>query len=332
MADSNNRNDRNDRSSNKTRNSRNDGRGNREGNGRARSNDRRENAAARARRHIADVEKRFASEVAASAASLRVYGSMPSPKVAEPCVPSVAVVDEDSVTAVLYRGRGLASACDLAVLDFASFTSAGGGYARGAWAQEEALCAESTLYPVLAAQAAWYSENRRRNINCSLYRNRGLVVPRVRFDRDKYHSYADVIVVAAPFARSARDEYHVSEGALAAAMRDRIRFVLAIADDLGHKKLVLGAFGCGVFGWDAQAVAEMFREELASGKHAATEVVFAIPRGRNDENLERFEHAFATFPEVNEAPYVTRAERAAAVAASAVPEDDEDEDDWRKYL
>ncbi len=297
-----------------------------------RGQDRRENAAARARRHIADVEARFGSEIAASTASLRVYGSMPSPKVDEPCVPSVTVVDEDSVAAVLSRGRGLASACDLAVLDFASFTSAGGGYARGAWAQEEALCAESTLYPVLASQASWYSENRRRNINCSLYRNRGLVVPRVRFDREKYHSYADVIVVAAPFARSARDEYHVSEEALAQAMRDRIRFVLAIADDLGHKKLVLGAFGCGVFGWDAKTVAEMFREELASGTHAATEVVFAVPRGRNDENLEVFEHAFATFPEVNGAAYVSRAERAAAAAEAASAVEDEEEDDWRKYL
>lgn len=302
------------------------------GNGRGRASDRRESAAARARRHIAEVEDRFAAEVAASKASIRVYDSMPAPKVADPCVPAVKVVDEDSVTAVLARGRGLASACDLAVLDFASFTSAGGGYERGAWAQEEALCAESTLYPVLASQASWYTENRRRNINCSLYRNRGLVVPRVRFDREKYHSYADVIVVAAPFARSAREEYRVSEETLASAMRDRIRFVMAIADDLGHKKLVLGAFGCGAFGWHAEVVAEMFREELASGIHVATEVVFAVPRGRNDENLERFEHTFAAFPEVNDAPYVTRAERAAAAAANAAPEEDEDEDDWRKYL
>ena len=300
--------------------------------GRGRANDRRENAAARARRHIAEVEDRFASEVAASVASVRVYDSMPAPKVAAPRVPTVKVVDEDSVTAVLSRGRGLASACDLAVLDFASFTSAGGGYARGAWAQEEALCAESTLYPALASQASWYAENRRRNINCSLYRNRGLVVPRVRFDREKYHSYADVIVVAAPFARSAREEYRVAEETLASAMRDRIRFVMAVADDLGHKKLVLGAFGCGAFGWDAETVAEMFREELASGAHAASEVVFAVPRGRNDENLERFEHAFAAFPEPNDGAYVTRAERAAAAAANVAPEEDEDDEDWRKYL
>ena len=303
-----------------------------------RSNPRRDARARQAARHIADVEKRFASEVAASVAGLRVYDSAPSVAAAAddgaPRVPSVAVVDEDSVAAVLSRGRGIASACDLAVLDFASFTSVAGGYDRGAWAQEEALCAESTLFNALATQKGWYAENRRRNINCELYRNRALVVPRVRFDREKYHSYADVIVAAAPNARRAREEYRVSDEALLCAMRSRIRMVLAIADDLGHPKLVLGAFGCGVFGWDASQVAEMFREELAAGGHVASEVVFAVPRGRFDENLERFEHAFAKFPEVNADPYVTRAERQVAAASAAVADEDDDEgeDDWRKYL
>ena len=283
-----------------------------------------------AQRHIEEMARRFSAEIEQVQRDVRVYDSAPRPQV-EGRVPQVTVVDEDSVGAVLARGRGLASACDLAVLDFASFTSPGGGYERGAWAQEEALCAESFLYNVLVGRRAWYAENRRRFVNCELYRNRALAVPRVRFEREGYHSYADVIVAAAPNARRAREQYRVSEEALAAALRDRVRLVLAVADDLGREKLVLGAFGCGVFGWDAAAVAETFRAELASGRHAASEVTFAIPRGRADENLEVFEHALATFPDVNEAPYVSRAERAAqAAAATAGPEDEED--DWRQYL
>lgn len=283
-----------------------------------------------AQRHIEEMARRFSAEIEQVQRDVRVYDSAPRPQV-EGRVPQVTVVDEDSVGAVLARGRGLASACDLAVLDFASFTSPGGGYERGAWAQEEALCAESFLYNVLVGRRAWYAENRRRFVNCELYRNRALAVPRVRFEREGYHSYADVIVAAAPNARRAREQYRVSEEALAAALRDRVRLVLAVADDLGREKLVLGAFGCGVFGWDAAAVAEAFRAELASGRHAASEVTFAIPCGRADENLEVFEHALATFPDVNEAPYVSRAERAAqAAAATAEPEDEED--DWRQYL
>ena len=283
-----------------------------------------------AQRHIEEMARRFSAEIEQVQRDVRVYDSAPRPQV-EGRVPQVTVADEDSVGAVLARGRGLASACDLAVLDFASFTSPGGGYERGAWAQEEALCAESFLYNVLVGRRAWYAENRRRFVNCELYRNRALAVPRVRFEREGYHSYADVIVAAAPNARRAREQYRVSEEALAAALRDRVRLVLAVADDLGREKLVLGAFGCGVFGWDAASVAEAFRAELASGRHAASEVTFAIPRGRADENLEVFEHALATFPDVNEAPYVSRAERAAqAAAATAEPEDEED--DWRQYL
>ena len=288
--------------------------------------------AEQARRHTEEMERRFSAEVSRAVADTRAYDGAPSVTV-EGVVPEVSVVEGDTVSAVLERGRGLASACDLAVLDFASFTRPGGGYDRGAWGQEQALCSESFLFNVLSEKGGWYAENRRRNVNCELYRNRALVVPRVRFERDSFHSYADVIVAAAPNARRAREEYRVSEDALLTALRDRVRMVMAIADDLGHDKLVLGAFGCGVFGWDAATVAEAFRAELATGAHVAREVTFAVPRGRADENLEVFEHALSTFPEANAAPYVTRAERAAAAAAErAAEERDEDEDDWRKYL
>ena len=287
--------------------------------------------AEQARRHIEEMEGRFAAEIARAVSETRTYDGAPA-VAAEGRVPTVSVVDEDAVAAVLQRGRGLASACDLAVLDFASFTYPGGSYERGAWGQEQSLCASSFLFNVLSEKGGWYAENRRRNINCELYRNRALVVPRVRFERDGFHSYADVIVAAAPNARRAREEYRVGEDALLAAMRDRVRMVMAIADELGHEKLVLGAFGCGVFGWDAATVAEVFRAELASGRHVASEVTFAVPRGRADENLEVFSHALATFPEVNDAPYVSRAELAARAAEAAASEPDDEDDDWRQYL
>ena len=297
--------------------------------GNGRNSDRREARAAAARAHIADVDARFGKDVARSLEELRTYEGRPVVQ-AEGCVPTVEVVDQDSVAAVLARGRGLASACDLALLDFASFTNPGGGYDRGAWAQEEALCAESTLFNVLREQKAWYAQNRSRNINCELYRNRGLAVPKVRFEREGYHSYADVIVVAAPNARRARENYKLDDKTLVSAMRDRIRFALAIADDLGHDKLVLGAFGCGVFGWDASVVAELFREELAGGAHVARQVTFAIPKGRFDENLPKFSHAFAAFPAANDEPYVKPQERPRPQAKP--DEEEEDEEDWRKYL
>lgn len=253
-----------------------------------------------------------------------------------PVLPEVTVLDASTTQAILDNGRGYAQFCDMAVLAFASFTNPGGGYIQGYLGQEATLCADSYLYNVLDKQRKWYGENRRRNINCELYRNRALVVPAVRFDRNHVHAYADVIVAAAPNVKRARQEYRVSDDALLDALRDRIRFVLAICDELGREKLVLGAWGCDNNGFDAEAVAELFRKELASGDFKVKQVFFAVPSTRWDEDFAKFEHVLANFPERNEESYAQVAARAAAARAAeqtqAATEDDEDEDDWRKYL
>ena len=262
--------------------------------------------------------------------------SAPAAEEPAPVLPEVTVLDASATQAILDNGRGYAQFCDMAVLDFASFTNPGGGYIQGYLGQEATLCADSYLYNVLDKQRKWYGENRRRNINCELYRNRALVVPAVRFDRNHVHAYADVIVAAAPNVKRARQEYRVSDDALLDALRDRIRFVLAICDELGREKLVLGAWGCDNNGFDAEAVAELFRKELASGDFKVKQVFFAVPSTRWDEDFAKFEHVLANFPERNEESYAQVAARAAAARAAeqaqAAAEDDEDDDDWRKYL
>ena len=239
--------------------------------------------------------------------------SAPAAEEPAPVLPEVTVLDASATQAILDNGRGYAQFCDMAVLAFASFTNPGGGYIQGYLGQEATLCADSYLYNVLDKQRKWYGENRRRNINCELYRNRALVVPAVRFDRNHAHAYADVIVAAAPNAKRARQEYRV-----------------------GREKLVLGAWGCDNNGFDAEAVAELFRKELASGDFKVKQVFFAVPSTRWDEDFAKFEHVLANFPERNEESYAQVAARAAAARAAeqaqAAAEDDEDDDDWRKYL
>ena len=299
-------------------------------------NPRKQARAEAAKKHMEQMAARYGREIdQAAEATVRYDGAPAHPEGFEGCVPAVEVVAQDATSVILERGRGRASFCDLAVLDFASFVNPAGGYARGAAGQEQSLCRESFLANVLERFGDWYAENRRRNLNCELYRNRGLLVPAVRFGRGKVHAYADVIVVAAPNARRARSEYKVADNLLADAMRDRIRFVLDILDARGIKKVVLGAYGCGVFGWDASEVAEMFRAELAAGTHGVEQVVFAVPETRYDDNFPRFEHALATFPDANDQSFAdAQAARAAAKAAEAAAEqeEDEEEDDWRKYL
>ena len=66
-------------------------------------------------------------------------------------------------------------------------------------------------------------------------------------------------------------------------MRQRVRNVLYAAYAAGCHDLVLGAWGCGVFHNDADAIASFFAEALASpewrGRFAS--IVFAVPRGRH---------------------------------------------------
>lgn len=284
----------------------------------------------------AEVETAVESEVAPEFTESADEAESAPAEEAAPVLPEVTVLDASATQAILDNGRGYAQFCDMAVLAFASFTNPGGGYIQGYLGQEATLCADSCLYNVLDKQRKWYGENRRRNINCELYRNRALVVPAVRFDRNHVHAYADVIVAAAPNVKRARQEYRVSDDALLDALRDRIRFVLAICDELGREKLVLGAWGCDNNGFDAEAVAELFREELASGDFKVKQVFFAVPSTRWDEDFAKFEHVLASFPERNEESYAQVAARAAAARAAeqaqAAAEDDEDDDDWRKYL
>lgn len=284
----------------------------------------------------AEVETAVEPEVALESTESADKAESAPAEEAAPALPEVTVLDASATQAILDNGRGYAQFCDMAVLAFASFTNPGGGYIQGYLGQEATLCADSYLYNVLDKQRKWYGENRRRNINCELYRNRALVVPAVRFDRNRVHAYADVIVAAAPNAKRARQEYRVGDDALLDALRDRIRFVLAVCDELGREKLVLGAWGCDNNGFDAEAVAELFRKELASGDFKVKQVFFAVPSTRWDEDFAKFEHVLASFPERNEESYAQVAARAAAVRAAeqaqAAAEDDEDDDDWRKYL
>ena len=90
---------------------------------------------------------------------------------------------------------------------------------------------------------------------------------------------------------------------------------------------LLGAWGCENNGFDAEAVAELFRKELASGDFKVKQVFFAVPSTRWDQDFAKFEHVLANFPERNEESYAQVAARAAAARAAeqaqTAAEDDE---------
>lgn len=81
-------------------------------------------------------------------------------------------------------GRALAARIDDVpiILNFASARNPGGGYVRGAKAQEEDLARCSGLHPTLLSQSAYYDINRKTT--SLLYTDHIIVSPRVPFFRD----------------------------------------------------------------------------------------------------------------------------------------------------
>lgn len=192
----------------------------------------------------------------------------------------------DSIEAVMKCREGTKAA----VLNFASYKFAGGGYIAGSRAQEESLCHESFLYNVLSRFEDTYYVPNRKDVNRGLYRSKALYSPRILFNRNTKKKYCDVITCAAPNF-SAASKNGVSREENNKIMRERIRFVLEIAKREKVETLILGAWGCGVFDQDSKFVAKCFAEEIENIMVGVKmTIVFAVipPLPHQADNLKPF--------------------------------------------
>ena len=198
-----------------------------------------------------------------------------------------SIKPKDSVSAVMTEAKG-----KTAVLNFASYKYPGGGFLAGSRAQEECLCHDSFLYNVLKEFPDYYAWNNERK-NKALYENRALYTPNVRFFKDGKEQLCDVITCASPNFSAAEKYCHVTREENKKVLKDRIQFVLDIAKTNRVDTLILGAYGCGVFGQDATEVAQIFYDFLKSDDYQCFEhVIFAIPEDRTN-NYEKFKDVFA---------------------------------------
>lgn len=200
------------------------------------------------------------------------------------------VIDATTTEATLVALQDGEQTC---VLNFASYCNPGGGFLNGAMAQEEALCASSTLYEVLIEQEdKFYNENRKAT-NKGLYTNRRLFSPKITFfdDNRKPVGEASVITCAAPNYRAAsRNGIH--SNVCNNEVWKRVSAVLNSAAHFECGTLILGAFGCGVFGNDPKIVSDAFLTLLQTDyKNVFEKVIFAIP-GKNGINYATFESTF----------------------------------------
>ncbi|GGS20143.1 TIGR02452 family protein [Streptomyces aureoverticillatus] len=241
----------------------------------------------------------IADAVAAARAGTRTYGPEPVAVPPREPVPTAVEVTGESSLEAAHRLHTVGGG-PVAVLNFASARNPGGGFLNGAQAQEEALCRSSALYACLLEQRAFYDHHRAHRD--PFYSDRVMHAPAVPVFRDDRGRLLDTayetgfLTAPAPNAGVVRRTAPERACALPAALAARAERVLETAAACGYRRLVLGAWGCGVFQNDPAQVAEAFRAPLGDGGRFAgyfDHVVFGVlDRTRGAVTRGAFERAF----------------------------------------
>lgn len=201
-------------------------------------------------------------------------------------------VTDETTLAAAARLHAEAPDEDQLLLNFASAKNPGGGFLSGSQAQEESLARSSALYACLMAQFAMYEHNRARPTG--LYSDWMIRSPRVPVFRDDAGALlarpylASFVTAPAVNAGAVRQNEPDREGEIEPTNRERARKLLWLANAQGHRTLVLGAWGCGVFRNDPRGIAGMFADLLHgefAGRFAC--VVMAV----YDTTADRHVHA-----------------------------------------
>jgi uncharacterized protein (TIGR02452 family) len=167
-----------------------------------------------------------------------------------------------------------------AALNFASAKHPGGGFLSGARAQEESLARSSALFACLDGNEMYDFHRARKD---PLYTDYAIYSPGVSVIRADDGTLLDepwlcsFITCPAVNAKVVLERNPSRRGEIRDAMETRVTKVLAIAAIHGHEALVLGAWGCGVFGNDGRGIAELFQTAL-DGQFAGmfSRVIFAV--------------------------------------------------------
>lgn len=224
---------------------------------------------------------------------------------------TIRVINDDSINAALKlaarKGTG-AGAGRVAVLNMASHVSPGGGWLRGARAQEEALCYRSSL--ALSLHERYYPFKKQRMglytpdvivIRSDMASGHELLVPDAEPGELPVVSVLSIAALRQPETRRVRaqtlagrvvDRLVYADPAERSLTKDKMRLCLRMAARRGHGLLVLGALGCGAFKNPTDEVAECWLEVLREAEFQGgwwDEVWFAVLDTRGEGNFAVFE-------------------------------------------
>ena len=175
------------------------------------------------------------------------------------------------------------------VLNFASAKNPGGGWLRGATGQEESLSRRSALASTLIGNKEYQDLG-----GSSLYRSWAIYSPLVPVIRNREEKLIEhpwkcsFVTCPAPNLEGRLSQKLLDD--VPRILSQRIDMILRVAVSTGHRRLVLGAWGCGVFENSPTKVATIFQKILQEYEGHFSEVVFAILG--SDETYQPFLKVF----------------------------------------
>ncbi len=265
-----------------------------------------------AKKHIAFIKGALASDAEKSIEAAQIYEDGEGRELELPEAPfettETMVVTSFVPEAFYNKGKG-----KTVLVDPAAFMRPGGAYEDGAFGPEQILCADSNLYLVLQGMREDFYQGNKGFARGQLFTDRALYLPHVAFTRNGSLKYADIIAVAEPLRERAL-ENHRSERECDHAIADRIETILRIAAAHECETLIMGAFGIGRLGFDADQVIGLIRSWIEAHPGAIGRVVFAVPR----MHFDAFNEAFG----INEQEI-----RAEEVQKESCDEDDADDEE-----
>eukprot|EP01130_Rhizamoeba_saxonica_P008148 TRINITY_DN3290_c0_g2_i2.p1 TRINITY_DN3290_c0_g2~~TRINITY_DN3290_c0_g2_i2.p1 ORF type:complete len:207 (+),score=43.74 TRINITY_DN3290_c0_g2_i2:400-1020(+) len=151
-------------------------------------------------------------------------------------------------------------------------------------AQEESLAIATGLYSTLIDDKVkdYYLENRKTK-DC-VYTDHIIYSGNVPVFRDDDCNLLDTVhttsFITCPAVNTKHAEQRVGMQAIEYIMKERAKYVLTVALQHDHSVVVLGAWGCGVFGNNPRIVGYIFRELLlgprAKFRNLFEKVIFAV--------------------------------------------------------
>jgi len=197
----------------------------------------------------------------------------------------VRVVSDDTIDAALQLNRG-SKDMPICILNMANAIHAGGGFKTGALAQEEALCYRTSLSFTLKMRFYPFPDK------AAVYSPNVLVIRDSLANGHKLLDCRDpttlpvisVVSAAAIYQPALGYPKHLSHEVYARKedrdlMGEKMRIILRAAIKNNHRKIVLGALGCGAFRNPAKEVACLWKEVLLEAEFSGgwwQDVVFAV--------------------------------------------------------